>query len=208
MTISEIKSLDRRELANLFSKITSSGLREILNNENLGGGISSWKKEMLIEVIFDLVDGIKSELVSKLKPKRNRSNNKEKDKNVKDKTKYNKYKKENPYKYNTEEYYEWEYNKIDSIMMKKEELESPKNLYEEMQKEIHVMINGSFGDRVSQGHFFVNIQHMRGLDAKKTYRKLVKYYHPDNLETGDNEKFIVVDLAWKEYLKYEDADIF
>lgn len=39
-------------------------------------------------------------------------------------------------------------------------------------------------------------------EAKKRYRELSKLYHPDNPTTGDAEKFMEVDKAWKELQEY------
>lgn len=69
MTIDMLKQMTRREYATWFANANAKDLKEVLNNENLGGGISKFTKEMLIEVVMDLVEGIESELAAQLKPK-------------------------------------------------------------------------------------------------------------------------------------------
>ena len=32
---------------------------------------------------------------------------------------------------------------------------------------------------------------------KKKYRKMIKYFHPDNKETGDKEKFRIIQESWE-----------
>lgn len=35
-------------------------------------------------------------------------------------------------------------------------------------------------------------------DAVKRYKELLKKYHPDNIDTGDQEKFLELQKAWKD----------
>lgn len=70
MTLNQLKEMNRREYALWFANAKANDLKEVLNNENLGGGISKFTKAMLIEVVMDLVDGVETELTKQLKPKR------------------------------------------------------------------------------------------------------------------------------------------
>lgn len=72
MTIDMLKEMTRREYATWFANANVNDLKEVLNNENLGGGISKFTKAMLIEVVMDLVEGIATELTSQLKEKTKR----------------------------------------------------------------------------------------------------------------------------------------
>lgn len=72
MTIDMLKEMTRREYATWFANANVNDLKEVLNNENLGGGISKFTKAMLIEVVMDLVEGITTELTSQLKEKTKR----------------------------------------------------------------------------------------------------------------------------------------
>ena len=44
--------------------------------------------------------------------------------------------------------------------------------------------------------------YMSEKEAKAQYRSLSKKYHPDNMETGDGEKFREINKAWKELSEY------
>lgn len=70
MTILELRNMTKREYALWFSKAKTSDLKEVLDNENLGGGISKFSKANLISVVMDLVDNIVSTLTKLLKPKK------------------------------------------------------------------------------------------------------------------------------------------
>ena len=72
MTIQQLKEMTKREYAIWFANAKANDLKEVLNNENLGGGISKFTKAMLIEVVMDLVEGIATELTSQLKEKTKR----------------------------------------------------------------------------------------------------------------------------------------
>jgi len=72
MTILELRNMTKRELAIWTAKAKTSDYKQVLDNENLSGGIAKFTKEMLVEVVMDLIDGVISELTMQLKPKRKR----------------------------------------------------------------------------------------------------------------------------------------
>lgn len=171
MTISEIKSMSNRELVKFFSKVNSATLKEVLNNENLGGGISNWKKEMLIDVICDLVEGIESDLVKKLKPKKVRK--------VKDSNKLE-------LKLAT--------NSNDKVINKETGDTEEERWFNDILKTSTELEENSWCKY--EGYLYFCEDDMTEQEAKRIYRRLAKYYHPDNKETGDKEKFIIVKEAW------------
>lgn len=169
MTIDELRKMKKREYALWFSKAKSTDLKEVLNNANLGGGISKFTKAMLIEVVMDLVDGIVTELTSKLKPKKiikKRTSSKI----TNNKQKVNKEKSEEELMY-------------DELML-------PKNT----QNFTGFFFNKS-GETICQSGYFTISGTKK--ENRTKYLKLVKYYHPDNLDTGNEEKFKKIQEAWE-----------
>lgn len=170
MTISELKSMNRREFALWFAHAKTEDLKEVLKNENLGGGISKFKKADLENVILDLIDGIVSELTKKLKSNPKPRKTKIKKQLAKE-----------------EQWY-------------KELLDTPKAL------RLTSMTSKNIDEASHWLYFSVTVYgNGNGIDGfvetenelKKKYRQMVKYFHPDNKETGNSEKFKIIQEAWE-----------
>lgn len=67
-TLQQLKEMNKREIAIWASTVKADDLKAILKNENLGGGISKFKKADLLNIVLDLVEEIETELTKQLKP--------------------------------------------------------------------------------------------------------------------------------------------
>ena len=205
MSINELKKLSSRELNKFMSNITAKEIKEILNNENLGGGLSKYNKDTLVDILLDLIyDTNESGLIGTLKPKKVRKNkNKIKIKENKEDTLLETISKvakdvlENLV-VDPEQYYE-EY--LEQHEEENERLEAWGTFGENVRvsffrKKIYDMITGKVKEITKKRY----TSYMNDEDAKKVladeafkigkviYKQLAKYYHPDK-STGDTEKF-------------------
>ena len=204
MTIDELRKMKKREYALWFSNAKTTDLKEVLNNANLGGGISKFTKAMLIEAVMDLVDGIETELTSKLKPKR--ATKKRISKDIDNKQETNKEKTEG-------ETDEWEECFAEADKKHKEQMNKFYNdcrarnlceeeiMYEEMmlpenKQNLYIFIDLDRANEYTQSGYFTYMGNPE--KAKKAYYKLSNYFHPDK-PTGDTEKFKNISLAWQMY---------
>ena len=205
MSINELKKLSPRELNKFMSKITAKEVKEILNNENLGGGLSKYNKDTLVDILLDLIyETNESGLMGTLKPKKvKKSNKKIKIKENKEDTLLETISKvakdilENLV-VDPEQYYE-EY--LEQHEEENERLEVWGNMGENVRvsffrKKIYDMLTGKIREITKKRY----ISYMNDKDASKVladeafkigkviYKQLAKYYHPDK-STGDTEKF-------------------
>lgn len=198
MTISELREMTKREYALWFSKAKATDLKEILNNENLGGGISKFTKAMLIEVVMDLVDNIETELTSKLKPKRT-NKKKTNDKNINGKDKKQEEDKIN--KDNVEQSDGINEQQNNNTEKTEEELMFEELMLPRNTQDFTGFYFNKSGRTISQSGYFTISGTKKENRAK--YLKLIKYYHPDKA-TGDEEKFKIIQDAWeKAQLKFD-----
>lgn len=157
MTINQLKAMTKREYGLWFSNAKTSDLKELLNNENKGGGISKFSKANLISVVMDLVDGVETELTKQLKPKRE---------------------------------------------IKKVHIEEER-MFKELMKKENTQTLMVFPPVYSQMNYFYYKKDV----GKKEYYKLSKYFHPDNKETGNEEKFKIITEAYNNAKKeHQDMD--
>lgn len=204
MSINELKKLSPRELNKFMSNITAKEIKEILNNENLGGGLSKYNKDTLVDILLDLIyDTNESGLIDALKPKKTRKVKKAKIKENKEDTFLETISKvakdilENLV-VDPEQYYE-EY--LEQHEEENERLEAWGTFGEMMResffkKKILDMLTGKIKEITKKRY----MDYMYDDDAnrvlveeslkigKEIHRQLAKYYHPDK-STGDTEKF-------------------
>lgn len=204
MSINELKKLSSRELAKFTSKTTAKEIKEILNNENLGGGLSKYNKDTLVDILLDLIyDTNESGLIDTLKPKKVRKSKKVKIKENKEDTLLETISKvakdilENLV-VDPEQYYE-EY--LEQHEEENERLEAWGAMGEMMResffkKKILDMLTGKIREITKKRY----MDYMYDDDAnrvlveeslkigKEIHRQLAKYYHPDK-STGNTEKF-------------------
>lgn len=221
MTISQLREMNNREFAMWFANANSNTLKEVLNNENLGGGISKFTKKDLQNVILDLIEDIVSELTLKLKPKR---------KTAKRKTTTKKENKSQSTKLKEKEteliQREIELNSKEKEIDKREKLvnEKEKELYSFKMQENEVkvqeiiwyeelistiesipMYSLKSDSKMTHYYYFTPKRWFDTIEEfdkeisniKKKYRKMIKYFHPDNKETGDELKFRIIQEAWE-----------
>ena len=205
MSINELKKLSPRELNKFMSKITAKEVKEILNNENLGGGLSKYNKDTLVDILLDLIyETNESGLMGTLKPKKvKKSNKKIKIKENKEDTLLETISKvakdilENlvvdPEQYYKEylEQHEEENERLEAwgtmgeMMRASFFREKILNMLTDKIREItgKRYIDYAFDDDVNR----VLVEESLKI-GKVIHRQLVKYYHPDK-STGDTEKF-------------------
>ena len=205
MGINELKKLSPRELNKFMSKITAKEVKEILNNENLGGGLSKYNKDTLVDILLDLIyETNESGLMGTLKPKKvKKSNKKIKIKENKEDTLLETISKvakdilENlvvdPEQYYKEylEQHEEENERLEAwgtmgeMMRASFFREKILNMLTDKIREItgKRYIDYAFDDDVNR----VLVEESLKI-GKVIHRQLVKYYHPDK-STGDTEKF-------------------
>lgn len=223
MSINELKNLSPRELNKFMSNITAKEIKEMLNNENLGGGLSKYNKDTLVDILLDLIyETNDSGLMDTLKPKKVRKNKK--------KAKIEESKEDKNFKnivdeivknlldsstINCDEYYE-EFAKWKEKSRRRREYEDskPKEFktpFSFMYFEIHRSLLNSIDKDVLDENIFkgtmesFNKNHKiidEGVEiiAKHIHRQLVKYYHPDKA-TGNTEKFRDLQEDWEEFKK-------
>lgn len=204
MTISQLKEMTKREYALWFSKAKASDLKEVLNNANLGGGISKFTKAMLIEVVMDLVDGIESELTSKLKPKRvtkksnsKKTTDKNNNENIQEENEDKEW--EEHWKEVDKKYKEQKnkfYNDCKARNLCDEEIMYEEMMLSENKKNLYIFVDFKRAGEYTQAGYFVHMGNSE--KAKKAYYKLSNYFHPDK-PTGDTEKFKNISVAWQMY---------
>lgn len=205
MSINELKKLSPRELNKFMSNITAKEIKEILNNENLGGGLSKYNKDTLVDILLDLIyETNDSGLIDTLKPKKVRKNKKAKIKeNKKDIfletiPKVAKDILENLV-VDPEQYYE-------EYLEQHEEEEERLEVYNDMMKEsvresffrektFDMLIDKTeeitkedYADYIFDDDVDRVLLEEASKIGKAIHRQLVKYYHPDKA-TGDTEKF-------------------
>lgn len=206
MSINELKKLSPRELNKFMSKITAKEVKEILNNENLGGGLSKYNKDTLVDILLDLIyETNESGLMDTLKPKKVRkSKNKVKIEENKGNTfletipKVAKDILEN-LTVNPEQYYE-EY--LEQHEFEEERLEVYNDMIKEsvrtsffIEKIFDMLIDKTeeitkedYTDYLFDDDVDKVIKEEASKIGKVIHRQLAKYYHPDKA-TGDTEKF-------------------
>lgn len=206
MSINELKKLSSRELNKFMSKITAKEVKEILNNENLGGGLSKYNKDILVDILLDLIyETNESGLMGTLKPKKVKKSNKRKIKIEENKedtlletiSKVAKDILENLV-VDPEQYYE-EY--LEQHEEENERLEALGTMGEMMRASFfRNKILDMLTDKIKEVTKKSYIDYMFDDDAnevlveeslkigKVIHRQLAKYYHPDKA-TGDTEKF-------------------
>ena len=206
MSINELKKLSPRELNKFMSKITAKEVKEILNNENLGGGLSKYNKDTLVDILLDLIyETNESGLMDTLKPKKVRkSKNKVKIEENKGSTfleaipKVAKDILEN-LTVNPEQYYE-EY--LEQHEFEEERLEVYNDMIKEsvrtsffIEKIFDMLIDKTeeitkedYTDYLFDDDVDKVIKEEASKIGKVIHRQLAKYYHPDKA-TGDTEKF-------------------
>lgn len=187
MTISELKSMNEIERTIWIASANSTMLKEVLNNENLGGGISKFKKADLMRVVLELIHGIVSELTKQLKPKKIRKTTNESRK-VREIAK--------PIVYNNNSNTNQDTSTHTKNRMTQEEI-----WYKEFMDgypifRIASMNQNNFSE-LFRWDFFAYVDEEQMSRQKMKYRKMVKYFHPDNKETGDVNKFREIQEAWQ-----------
>lgn len=206
MSINELKKLSPRELNKFMSNITAKEIKEILNNENLGGGLSKYNKDALVDILLDLIyETNESGLMDTLKPKKVRKSKKkakigesEEDTFLETISKVAKDILEN-LTVDPEQYYE-------EYLEQHEEEEERLEVYNDMMKNsVRISFFNSktfdmLSDKVEEVTKKELIDYIFDEEADKAikkeafkigkaiHRQLVKYYHPDKA-TGDTEKF-------------------
>lgn len=205
MSINELKKLSPRELNKFMSNITAKEIKEILNNENLGGGLSKYNKDTLVDILLDLIYKTNdSGLMDTLKPKKVRKS-----------------KKKIKIEENKEETVSETMSKVAKDILENLVVD-PEQFYEEYLEQ-HEFENerleawGTMGEMMRESFFKEKIFNMltdkvkeitgkRYMDymfddeanrvlveeslkiGKVIHRQLAKYYHPDKA-TGNTEKF-------------------
>lgn len=226
MTISELREMNRRDFTIWFKKAKSSDLKDVLRAENLAGGISKFKIDDLLQVVLDLVDGIVTELTQQLKPNpKPRAKKDSTGKPNKPRAKKQKniviveyddtcwFEEEEFTTVNFDELLNYNMNTVTADVTADIVEEKPQEeiWYEEMiktPKDVMGMFGGSLFEQPSHWYYFVS--HIKetptntkeehnqvSKEMKSKYRKMVKYFHPDNLKTGNREKFEEIQLAWE-----------
>lgn len=206
MSINELKKLSPRELNKFMSNITAKEIKEILNNENLGGGLSKYNKDTLVNILLDLIyETNESGLMDTLKPKKVRKSKKKakieegkEDTFLETISKVAKDILEN-LTVDPEQYYE-------EYLEQHEEEEERLEVYNDMMKNsVRISFFNSktfdmLSDKVEEVTKKELIDYIFDEEADKVikkeafkigkaiHRQLVKYYHPDKA-TGDTEKF-------------------
>ena len=170
MTISELKSMNKREFALWFAHAKMDDLKEVLRNENLGGGISKFNKADLENVVLDLVDGIVSELTKKLK-------NNPKPRKTKTKKQLSQEEK-------------WYEELLNSPKASRLTSMTSKNIDEDS---YWLYFSATVYDNGNSIDSFIETEN----NLKSKYRQMVKYFHPDNKKTGNIEKFRTIQEAWE-----------
>ena len=206
MSINELKKLSPRELNKFMSKITAKEVKEILNNENLGGGLSKYNKDTLVDILLDLIyETNESGLMDTLKPKKVRkSKNKVKIEENKGSTFLEAIPKVakdilKNLTVNPEQYYE-EY--LEQHEFEEERLEVYNDMIKEsvrtsffIEKIFDMLIDKTeeitkedYTDYLFDDDVDKVIKEEASKIGKVIHRQLAKYYHPDKA-TGDTEKF-------------------
>lgn len=185
MTISELKSMNEIERTIWIASANSTMLKEVLNNENLGGGISKFKKADLMRVVLELIHGIVSELTKQLKPKKIR-------KATNESRKVREIAKPIVNNSNTNQ---------DTSTHTKNRMAQEEIWYKEFMDgypifRIASMNQNNFSE-LFRWDFFAYVDEEQMSRQKMKYRKMVKYFHPDNKETGDVNKFREIQEAWQ-----------
>lgn len=205
MSINELKKLSPRELNKFMSNITAKEIKEMLNNENLGGGLSKYNKDTLVDILLDLIyETNDSGLMDTLKPKKARKNKKAKIKENKKDTFLETIPKVakdilknlvvDPEQYYEEylEQHEEEEERLEvyNDMMKESVRESffREKIFDMLIDKTEEITKEDYADYIFNDDVDRVLSEEASKIGKVIHRQLVKYYHPDKA-TGDTEKF-------------------
>lgn len=229
MSINELKKLSPRELNKFMSKITAKEVKEILNNENLGGGLSKYNKDTLVDILLDLIyETNDSGLMDTLKPKKVRKNKKKVEiEGSKKKTRVkedvflediSKIAKDivgsltiDPEQY-YEEYLEYD-NEESSLEAYGETVENilripffDSKTFDILSDKVEEITGKDLIDYVFEEDVNKVIKEETFKIGKVVYKQLVKYFHPDKT-TGDTEKFKRIQEDWERFKNKNKTNI-
>ena len=186
MNINELKSLNERERIEFFVFAKSADLKTILKNERYKGYSKLNKKQALsiiMNMLFDVEEEKNEESVEEIKEE----NNKEE------------------VTLTTIEEIEEENNKEEVTLTTIEEIEGD---VETWALELMDFSIGYF-DVIPNSDYDIEDYIKKLSETKTKYRKMVKYFHPDNKDTGDSEIFKMIQESYEDsklrnddYLKY------
>lgn len=229
MTISELREMCERERIIWFKNAKRADYKEVLMAENLAGGTSKFKSADLLQVTLDLMEGIVTELTQQLKPNPKPREKKEgsdkpkkprakKQKNIIEEVEYDNtcwFEEERIDTTDFDELLNYNMNTVTADVVEVIEEKAQEEIwYEEMINtpfDVMCMFGGNpFGEpshwyyfvsHIQESHVNTKEEHSKiSKEMKSKYRKMAKYFHPDNLETGNRDKFEKIQKAW------EDAD--
>ena len=210
MTFNSLRAMSEREKIMFFTKITATKIKEIFKNEKIGG-ISKLKKESLVELLLDLLDGVESnltKLIKSCKSRKTRQSKKEdKEKNPVDKNislsesirlqnlkEREKEKELECEQYNAKKEYSSTINADENIMYENmlgfafEKYNEDTDTFE-TSHHLYFMCDNDCCSNPDWSDIYIK--------CKSKYRKLAKAFHQDG-STPDNNKFIIVQKAWEE----------